>query len=61
MGHYSFMVSSEKHRSSCFLFVGHYKFVNLSMRHRTVSSRQKKLKKLSSNHCAVSQTEFMNL
>jgi hypothetical protein len=41
-----------------FLSVGHYKFMNLSMRHRTVSSRQKNLKKLSSRHCAVSHRQI---
>jgi hypothetical protein len=42
-----------------FLSVGHYKFVNLSVRHRTMSSRQKKLEKnLSSRHCAMSHRQI---
>jgi hypothetical protein len=40
-----------------FLSVEHYKFVNLSLRHRTVSSRQK-TQKMSSRHCAVSHRQI---
>jgi hypothetical protein len=39
VGQSSFVVWSRKHCLSCFS-PGHYKFVNLSVRHRTVSTGQ---------------------
>jgi hypothetical protein len=43
--------------SVMFLLVGHYKFVNLFMRHRTVSTGQIIFEFFSTGHCAVSHKQ----
>jgi hypothetical protein len=58
VGHSSFLVWSEKILFIIFLSVGHYKFMNLSVRHHTVSVDKKNSKKLSNRHCTVSHRQI---